>query len=187
MLDATKTGSGGSSRLNMYVLVKEMARRIKSLRDAEDVVTLLLQVLVIRGRRSAREGQVHILRFSPTTTTSKYRCFVTIMVPLMLCRASLLLLSRSTAAAVAASAGRNRPARPIAGAVVHCCSVAVAALVPVAFKLLHGGCLCSSPARCRVAIRCCRPLAGHICDGQHRPLAHATTAQPLHAASIAQA
>ena len=42
MLDATKTGSGGSLRLNMYVLVKEMARRIKSLRDAEDVVTLSL-------------------------------------------------------------------------------------------------------------------------------------------------
>ena len=47
-------------------------RRIKSLRDAEDVVTLLLQVLVIRGRRSAREGQAHILRFSPTTTIPFY-------------------------------------------------------------------------------------------------------------------
>ena len=92
---------------------------IRSLRDAEDVVTLLLQLLVIGRRHPARKGQVHIIQFSPTTTIAKYPCFVTIMVPLMLCRASLLLLSHSTAAAAAAHAGRNRPVRPVAGAVAH--------------------------------------------------------------------
>ena len=96
-----------------------MARRIKSLRDAEDVVTLLLKLLIIGGRCSARKGQVHIIQFSPTTTIAKYPSLVTIMVPLMLCRASLLLLSHSTAAAAAAHAGRDRPVRPVAGAVAH--------------------------------------------------------------------
>ena len=160
-----------------------MVRRIRSLRDAEDVVTLLLQVLVIRGRRSAREGQVHILRFSPTTTVPFYCRLHNHGVLMTLSRASLLLLSRSTAAAAAAHTCRIRPARPVANLAMHCCAAAVAALVPVAFKLLHGGCLCSSPGRCRVAIWCRRPLAGHIRDGQHRHLAHATTARPIHMAS----
>ena len=160
-----------------------MVRKIRSLRDAEDVVTLLLQVLVIRGRRSAREGQVHILRFSPTTTIPFYCKLHNHGVLMTLSRASLLLLSRSTAAAAAAHTCRIRPARPVASLAMQRCAAAVAALVPVAFKLLHGGCLCSSPSRCRVAIRCCRPLAGHIRDGQHRHLAHATTAQPIHMAS----
>ena len=49
MLDATKTGSGGSSRLEIGVLVRAMMRRIKSLRDAEDVVTLLLKIISYWG------------------------------------------------------------------------------------------------------------------------------------------
>ena len=52
----------------------------------------------------------------------------------MLCRAALLPLSRSIAAAAAASAGRNRPARPIASLSSHCCAATVAALVAVAFS-----------------------------------------------------
>ena len=55
MLDATKTGSGGSSRLEIGVLVGAMMGRIKSLRDAEDVVTLLLQLLVIGRQHPARK------------------------------------------------------------------------------------------------------------------------------------
>ena len=100
-----------------------MARRIKSLRDAEDVVTLLLQLLVIWRRRLARKVQVHIIQFSPTTTISFYCKLQKHGVLMVLCRASLPLLSCSTAAAVTAYAGRNRPARPVAGAVAithHC-------------------------------------------------------------------
>ena len=153
MLDATKTGSGGNSRLGIGVLVKAMMRRIRSQRDAEDVVTLLLQLLVIWGRRPARKGQVHIIQFSPTTTISFYCKLQNHGVPMMLCRASLPLLSCSTAAAAAAHTGRNRPARPIAGAVAHCCTAAVAVLMAAAFKLLPRECLCSSPSRCHCAIR----------------------------------
>ena len=119
MLDATKTGSGGNSRLEIGVLVRAMMRRIKSLRDAEDVVTLLLQLLVIGRRRPARKGQVHIIQFSPTTTISFYCKLQKHGVLMVLCRASLPLLSCGTAAAVTAYAGRNPPARPVAGAVAH--------------------------------------------------------------------
>ena len=45
MLNATKTGSGGNSRLEIGVLVRAMMRRIKSLRDADDVVTLLFAII----------------------------------------------------------------------------------------------------------------------------------------------
>ena len=153
MLNATKTGSGGKLRLERCVQVDEMARMILSLRDAEDVVTLLLQLLVIGGRRPARRGRVHIIQFSPTTTISFYCKLQNHGVPMMLCRASLPLLSCSTAAAAAAHTGRNRPARPIAGAVAHCCTAAVAVLMAAAFKLLPRECLCSSPSRCHCAIR----------------------------------
>ena len=162
-------------------------RRIKSLRDAEDVVTLLLQLLVIGRRRPARKGQVHIVQFSPTTTISFYCKLQNHGVPMMLCRASLPLLSRSTAAAVAAHTGRNRPARPIAGAVAHCCTAAVAVLVAAAFKLLPGESLCSSPSRCRRAIRCRRVLTGPLRAGRPRHNTHTVTAQPIHAAPITHA
>ena len=176
MLDATKTGSGGNSRLEIGVLVKAMMRRIKSLKDAEDVVTLLLQILVIGRRRSAREGQVHILQFSPTTTIPFYCKLHNHGVLMTQRRASLLLLSHSTAAAAAAYAGRNRPARPAAGPVSHCCAAPVAALVFVVFQLLPGESLCSSPNRCRHAIRCRRALAGPILVGRQRHFTHTATA-----------
>ena len=161
-------------------------RRIRSLRDAEDVVTLLLQLLVNWGRRLARKAQAHIIQFSPITTISFY------------CKLQKHGADGAVSCVAAAALMQHRRCchcvrrpEPACSAGCRrcgtCCAAAVAVLEAAAFKLLTGESLCSSPVRCRCALRCRHVLAGPLRVARPRHYPRTVTAQPMHAASIVHA